>query len=79
MSQKPTNPKQEKVTKFERVYEDEYSVSIWKYDYSKTTSGPVSVEHRWKKGFEAPNTKKKTLGDLVSETNPKKKSKGPKS
>ena len=79
MSQKPTNPKQEKVTKFERVYEDEYSVSIWKYDYSKTTSGPVSVEHRWKKGFEAPNTKKKTLGDLVSETKPAKKSQRPKS
>jgi hypothetical protein len=59
--------------KFERVYEDEYSISIWKYDYSKTTTGPVSVEHKWKKGFESPNTKKKTLGDLVNESEPKKK------
>ena len=59
--------KSEKQTKFERVYEDEYCTSIWKYDYSKTTSGPVSVEHRWKKGFEQPNTKKKTLGDLAKE------------
>jgi len=74
MSQKP-----EKVTKFERVYEDEYCTSIWKYDYSKTTSGPVSVEHKWKKGFEAPNTKKKTLGDLVTESTPNKKSQRPKS
>ena len=38
MLQKP-----EKVTKFERVYEDETSISIWKYDYSRTTNGPVSV------------------------------------
>lgn len=74
MSQKP-----EKQTKFERVYEDEYCTSIWKYDYSKTTSGPVSVEHRWKRGFEQPNTKKKTLGDLVNDTTPKRKLKGPKS
>ena len=74
MTQKP-----EKTNKFERIYESEYCTSIWKYDYSKTTSGPVSVEHRWKKGFEGPDTKKKTLGDLVNETKPKKKSQRPKS
>jgi hypothetical protein len=74
MTQKP-----EKVTKFERVYEDEYCTSIWKYDYSKTTSGPVSVEHRWKKGFETSNTKKKTLGDLVNDTKPVKRLQRPKS
>ena len=68
----------EKVNKFERVYENEYCTSIWKYDYSRTTSGPVSVEHRWKKGFESSNTKKKTLGDLVNETKPAKKSQRPK-
>jgi hypothetical protein len=39
----------------------------------------VSVEHKWKKGFEGPDTKKKTLGDLVNETKPKKKSQRPKS
>jgi hypothetical protein len=69
----------EKVNKFERVYENEYCTSIWKYDYSRTTSGPVSVEHRWKKGFETSNSKKKTLGDLVNESTPKKKSQRPKS
>ena len=74
MSQKP-----EKQTKFERVYEDEYCTSIWKYDYSKTTSGPVSVEHKWKKGFEIGPTKKKTLGDLVGESKKTSKSKKSKS
>ena len=74
MSQKP-----EKQTKFERIYETEDCISIWKYDHSKTQSGPISVEHRWKKGFETANTKKKTLGDLVDEMKPKRKSKGPKS
>ena len=49
----------EKQTKFERIYEDEYCQSIWKYDYSKTKSGPISVEHKWKKGFEIPDTKRK--------------------
>ena len=48
-------------------------------DQSFVTSGPVSVEHKWKKGFEGPDTKKKTLGDLVNETKPKKKSQRPKS
>jgi hypothetical protein len=74
MLQKP-----EKVTKFERVYEDETSISIWKYDYSKTTSGPVSVEHKWKRGVEIPTTKKKTLGDLVKNIKPVNKSQRPKS
>jgi hypothetical protein len=76
MSQKS---KPEKITKFERVYEDETSISIWKYDYSKTTSGPVSVEHKWKRGVEIPTTKKKTLGDLVKNIKPVNKSQRPKS
>ena len=71
--------KTEKVNKFERVYEDEYCTSIWKYDSKITTNGPVSVEHRWKKGFETSNTKKKTLGDLANETKKVVKSKRPKS
>lgn len=71
--------KTEKVNKFERVYEDEYCTSIWKYDSKITTNGPVSVEHRWKKGFETSNAKKKTLGDLANETKKVVKSKRPKS
>lgn len=39
ISNEPYTPK-----KFERVYEDEREIIIWKYDYSKFTNGPVSVE-----------------------------------
>jgi hypothetical protein len=54
-------------TKFERVYENEYSKSVWRYDYSITKSGPVSVSITYKKDI---SEKKQTLGDLI----PKKKS-----
>ena len=53
--------------KFERVYETENSKSIWRYDYSITKSGPVSVSITYKKDI---SEKKQTLGDLI----PKKKS-----
>jgi hypothetical protein len=52
--------------KFERVYETEYSKSVWKYDYSITKNGPVSVSITYKKDI---SEKKQTLGDLI----PKKK------
>lgn len=56
-------------TKREIIHEDEDMTTIWRYDSSVTTFGPVSVEFRYKKGYEFPNpNKKKTLGDLVSET-----------
>lgn len=59
----------EKNTKREIIYEDEETTTIWKYDSSVTTFGPVSVEIRYKKGYEFLNpNKKKTLGDLVKET-----------
>ena len=54
-------------TKFERVYETENSKSVWRYDYSITKSGPVSVSITYKKDI---SEKKQTLGDLI----PKKKS-----
>ncbi len=67
-----------KPTKWEVVYENEQCVSIWKYDSKITTNGPISVEHKWKKGFDNPvSTKKKTLGDLAKEA--KKELKRPKS
>ncbi len=40
--------KSEKPTKFEYIYEDEDSRSIWKYDLKKFQNGPVSVEYHWK-------------------------------
>jgi hypothetical protein len=65
--------------KFTRVYETEDSISTWKYDYSIFRNGPISVEHKWKKGFEIGPTKKKTLGDLVGESKKTSKSKKTKS
>lgn len=40
--------KTEKPTKFEYVFEDEESTSIWKYDLKKQPFGPISVEYKWK-------------------------------
>lgn len=54
--------------KYSITYEDETSISIWKYDKKKSTSGPIEVEYKWKKNFNPwENSKKKTLGDLVKE------------
>ncbi len=47
-SSKENNSKTEKPTKFEYIFEDDESVSIWKYDINKFPNGPVSVEYRWK-------------------------------
>jgi len=54
-------------TKFERVCETENSKSVWRYDYSISKSGPVSVSITYKKDI---LEKKQSLGDLI----PKKKS-----
>jgi hypothetical protein len=72
--------KPEKPLKFERIYEDEETISVWKYDYNVTRSGPVSVDFKYKKGFGPPQEKKKkTLGDLAKEAQKEIKSKKPKS
>ena len=41
---KPTETK-----KYERIYEDNDSISVWKYDTSKTITGPYEVEIKPKK------------------------------
>ena len=70
----------DKPTRWEVVYENEQCISIWKYDSKITTNGPISVEHKWKKGFDSPtSTKKKTLGDLANDAKKVVKSKRPKS
>lgn len=56
-----------KPTKWEVIYEDEESISIWKYNSKITTSGPVEVEYRWKRSFNPWNQKKMTLGDLAKQ------------
>jgi hypothetical protein len=44
--------------KFEQIYEDEREIMIWKYDYSKFTNGPVSVEIKSKYATFEPKKKK---------------------
>jgi hypothetical protein len=62
------NKKEDKPTKFERVYEDEDTISIWKYDLTKSTTGPFEVEIKYKRGYVHPKPeKKKTLKDLVAD------------
>lgn len=45
---KETHSKTEKPTKFEYIFEDDESTSIWKYDLKKQPNGPISVEYKWK-------------------------------
>ena len=57
-----------KPTKWEQVYEDEESITIWRYNSNITTSGPVEVEIKYKRGYVPPKPeRKKTLGDLAKE------------
>ena len=57
-----------KPTKWERDYEDEDSISIWRYNSKITTTGPVEVEQKYKRGYVHPlDKKKKTLGELAKQ------------
>lgn len=57
-----------KPTKREIIFDDEDRVTIWRYDYSITTKGPVQVEVKYKANYKDPVlNKKKTLGDLAKE------------
>lgn len=71
------NTKQEeKLTKFERVYEDDDCISIWKYDLKKFPNGPIDVEYKYKRGFKHPAlNQKKFLKDFVLEEKKKLKTK----
>ena len=66
--------KLKELDKYSITYEDETSISIWKYDMSKNSRNPYEVEHKWKKTFNPwENNKKKSLGDLVKEQKKTKK------
>ena len=57
-----------KPTKWEVVYEDDECISIWRYNSKITTSGPVEVEQKYKRGYVHPLDKKKnTLGELAKQ------------
>ena len=74
MASKPTISKEViKPTKWEVVYEDEESISIWRYNSKITIAGPVEVEYKWKRSFNPWNQKKKTLGELAKEEKKKQK------
>lgn len=62
-----------KPIKWEVIYEDDDTISIWKYDTRKTTFGPVDVEYKYKRGYVHPGSGKKTMKDLVQEQKKKKK------
>lgn len=76
MSLKPSSTPIEKI-KWEVVYEDDESISIWKYNLKKNPYGPVEVEYKWKRHFNPWGTKKKTLGQLAKEARKNKKSEDP--
>jgi hypothetical protein len=62
------NNKNEQPTKFERVYEDEETISIWRYDLKKFRNGPVEVEYKYKKGFKPKQPGgKKFIKDMIKE------------
>ncbi len=48
MSKVKENIKTEKPKKFEYIFEDDESTSVWKWDLDKNPNGPVSVEYKWK-------------------------------
>jgi len=69
-----------KPSKWEQVYEDEETISIWKYDSNISTSGPIEVDIKYKKGYAHPlDRKKKTLGELAKEARKESKLKKSKS
>ena len=69
------NPKIEKPTKFERIYEDDECTSIWKYNLLKNPYGPIEVEYKWKRSFNPWNQKKMSLGEIIKEQKRSRKTK----
>ena len=55
--------------KFSRTYEDDESISIWKYDLNKQPYGPIEVEYRWKKSAQSiwEVKTKKTIKDIIKQ------------
>lgn len=38
-------------TKFEHIFEDDYTIDVWKYDLLKHKNGPVEVTMHYKPGY----------------------------
>jgi hypothetical protein len=54
-------------TKFEKVYEDNDSVTTMKYDLKKFDRGPIEVEIKYKTSYRHPGLTKKTIKDLMKD------------
>jgi hypothetical protein len=55
---KKTNLKEVEHRKWERVYEDEDSISIWRYDSKKSLINPYEVEIKYKNEKRSPTKRK---------------------
>jgi hypothetical protein len=55
---KKTNLKEVEHRKWERVYEDEDSISIWRYDSKKSLINPYEVEIKYKNEKRSPSKRK---------------------
>lgn len=61
MKNKPLKSKVEH-RKWERIYEDEFTISVWKYDSRKSEINPYEVETKYKKESDINSkTRKKRL------------------
>lgn len=59
MKKKSSTPKVEH-RKWEHIYEDDYTISIWRYDSRKSTVNPYEVEIKYKNDpGPKPKTRKK--------------------
>jgi hypothetical protein len=55
-------------TKWDITYEDNETISVFKYNTDVSKNGPVSGEFRYKTGYKHPSEqKKKTIGELAKE------------
>lgn len=48
----------EPILKFERIFEDDYTKEVWKYDFDKSKFGPIEVVIHYKSAY---NFEKKSV------------------
>lgn len=53
-----------KPTRWEITYEDEDTISIWRYNTKKNPNGPIEVEYKYKKEYKHPK-RTRTMKDLL--------------
>ena len=53
--------KDDHLKKWEQVYEDDETISVWKYNLLVSKNGPVQVETKYKTGHKYPTDQKKKI------------------